>query len=206
MPVRSGGFGGAAGLARYLAEHGVDLLIDATHPYAARISANAAQAAAATGVRAFALVRPPWQQMAGDRWTEVADVAQAVAALGEAPRRVFLALGRNEVQAFNAAPQHRYLVRSVEPIEPPLAVADAVIPDPPRPFDEADELRLLETHGIDALVAKNSGGSATYGKIAAARALGIEVVLLRRPPPSGLPSVADLDAAVAAVAHRPAPA
>ncbi|MET0598446.1 MAG: cobalt-precorrin-6A reductase [Mesorhizobium sp.] len=206
VPVRSGGFGGAAGLARYLVEEGVDLLIDATHPYAAQISANAAAAAAATGVRALALVRPPWRKAAGDRWTEVAGVEDAVAALGNAPRRVFLTLGRNEVQAFNAAPQHRYLLRSVDPIEPRLAVADAVYLTRRGPFEQADECRLLETHGIDAVVAKNSGGSATYGKIAAARALGIEVILLRRPPPSGLPAVADLDEAVAAVAHRPAPA
>jgi precorrin-6A/cobalt-precorrin-6A reductase len=181
VPVRTGGFGGAAGLAGYLAAERVDVLIDATHPYAATISANAARAAACARRPLLALRRPPWTAVAGDRWTEVGDSAEAVRTLGEAPRAVFLALGRQEIAPFAAAPQHRYLVRSVDPVEPPLAVPHAIYITARGPFAEADERALLARHGIDAIVAKNSGGEASYGKIAAARALGVPVVMLRRP-------------------------
>lgn len=181
VPVRSGGFGGADGLAAYLEETRTDLLIDATHPYAARISANAAQAARLTGVPILALRRPGWEPVEGDRWTLVDTVGDAVHALGEAPRRAFLALGRQEVATFEAAPQHHYLIRSVDPVEPKLAVPDAAYLLARGPFREAEERALLEENRIDVVVSKNSGGEATYGKIAAARALGIEVVMVRRP-------------------------
>ena len=183
--TRVGGFGGADGLAAYLRETRIDLLIDATHPYAAQISANAAQAARMAGVPILALRRPGWEPVEGDRWTLVDTVGDAVQALGPAPRRVFLALGRQEVAAFEAAPQHHYLIRSVDPVEPKLAVPDATYLLARGPFREADERALLEKHRIDVVVSKNSGGEATYGKIAAARALGIEVVMVRRPVAAG---------------------
>jgi len=107
----------------------------------------------------------------------------AVAALGTAPRRVFLALGRNELRPFEAAPQHFYLVRSVDPVEPALALPDAIYLTGRGPFDEAAEHALLVQHRIDVIVAKNSGGAATHGKIAAARQLGLPVIMLQRPPP-----------------------
>ncbi|RWD72733.1 MAG: precorrin-6A/cobalt-precorrin-6A reductase, partial [Mesorhizobium sp.] len=109
VPVRVGGFGGAAGLAAYLRQEKVDLLIDATHPYAARISANAAEAARQSGVPILALRRPGWEPVAGDHWTLVDSAAEAARALGRAPRRVFLAIGRQEAGVFEAAPQHCYL-------------------------------------------------------------------------------------------------
>ena len=199
VPVRTGGFGGADGLAAYLRETSTDLLIDATHPYAARISANAAQAAQATGVPIFALRRPGWEPIEGDRWTEIDSVTDAVQALGPAPRRVFLALGRQEVAAFEAAPQHHYLIRSVDPVEPKLAVPDADYLLARGPFREADERALLERHSIDVVVSKNSGGAATYGKIAAARALGIEVIMVRRPDLPEVPSAETVDELTAIV-------
>jgi precorrin-6A/cobalt-precorrin-6A reductase len=202
VPVRVGGFGGAEGLGSYLVEQRIDLLVDATHPYAARISANAAVAAQATGVPLLALRRPPWQPVEDDRWTEVDDVQGGVAALGAAPRRVFLALGRQEIAPFEAAPQHSYVIRSVDPIEPPLAVPDATYLLGRGPFIESDEDALLAAHGIEAIVAKNSGGAATYGKISAARRTGVEVILIRRPalpPADTVETVAD---AVAAIDHR----
>jgi precorrin-6A/cobalt-precorrin-6A reductase len=206
-PTRVGGFGGAEGLARYLAANAIDALIDATHPYAAAISANAVRAAAIAQVPLLALRRPPWVATAGDRWTEVDDAADAVAALGPASRSVFLALGRQEIAPFAAAPQHRYLIRSVEPVEPPLAVPHALYLTGRGPFCEADERGLIVEHRIDAIVAKNSGGTATYGKIAAARALGIDVILLRRPPAPDTPvdAVESVDEAVAWLDHRFAP-
>lgn len=205
VPVRVGGFGGAQGLADWLVEQKIDLLIDATHPYAARISANAAEAARIAGVPIFALRRPGWEPVAGDRWTLVDDGDQAVAALGEAPRRVFLALGRQEVAAFELAPQHAYVIRSVDPIEPPLGVPDATYILARGPFAEADERALLEAQEIEAIVAKNSGGQATYGKIAAARELGIEVILFRRPRLPDVPSAPSVSAMAEMVDHFAAP-
>lgn len=201
VPVRVGGFGGAEGLAAHLKENAVGLLVDATHPYAARISANAAEAARLADVPILALGRPGWERMDGDRWTEVDDVAGAVRALGAAPRHAFLSLGRQEVHAFEAAPQHRYLVRSVDPVEPPLALPDLETILARGPFETADELALLERHGIDAVVSKNSGGAATYGKIAAARALGVEVVMVRRPALPAVPAAPTVHALVAMAAH-----
>jgi precorrin-6A/cobalt-precorrin-6A reductase len=197
VPVLVGGFGGAEGLAAYLREKSVALLIDATHPYAAQISRNAAEAARLVGTPLLALRRPPWVRVAGDRWREVETVAGAAAALGEKPRRVFLALGRQEVGPFEAAPRHRYLIRSVDPIEPPLAVPEARYITARGPFGEADERALLAAERIDAIVAKNSGGTATYGKIAAARSLGIEVVLIRRPELPDVPAAETVEQAAA---------
>lgn len=206
VPVRTGGFGGAQGLADWLAGHKTDLLIDATHPYAARISANGAEAARMAGVPIFALRRPGWELGDGDRWTLVEDGEQAVAALGETPRRVFLALGRQEVAAFETAPQHAYVIRSVDPIEPPLGVPDATYILARGPFAEADERALLKTHKIDVIVAKNSGGQATYGKIAAARQLGVEVILFRRPPLPEVLSAPSVSAMAEMVDHFVGPA
>jgi precorrin-6A/cobalt-precorrin-6A reductase len=206
VPVRVGGFGGAAGLQSYLKAQAIAAVIDATHPYAARISANAAEACAAAGVPLLALRRPPWEPQEGDRWRDAADVPAAIAALGMAPRRVFLALGRNEVRAAEAVPQHSYVVRSVDPVLPPLAVPDAHYVLGRGPFTQEGDRALLAAHRIDAMVAKNSGGAATYGKIAAARALGIEVILIARPRLPDGAAVADIGAAEAwlmeTLAHR----
>jgi precorrin-6A/cobalt-precorrin-6A reductase len=205
VPVRIGGFGGAEGLAAYLKAERIDLLIAATHPYAAVIAANAAAAAGAAGVPHLALTRPPWIAVAGDRWREAADAQEAIRELGEAPRRVFLALGRNDIRPFEAAPQHYYLLRSVDPIEPPLSVPHATAITARGPFVEAHERALLLAHGIEIIVAKNGGGTATYGKIAAARALGIEVIILRRPTLPDVPSVATVAEVLARIDHALAP-
>ncbi len=200
VPIRVGGFGGVAGLAAYLAEHHVDLLVDATHPFADQISANAVAAAALAGVPLLVLRRAPWAALPGDRWTEVEDISAAAAALGSEPRRVFLALGRQEVAAFAGAPGHFYLVRSIDPIAE-RTLPDAVYIEARGPFDEAEERALMETHRIDTLVARNSGGSAGYGKIAAARSLRIPVVMIHPPSAGAAPAVGDVDAAVAAIDH-----
>jgi precorrin-6A/cobalt-precorrin-6A reductase len=181
VPVRSGGFGGAEGLASYLRDETIGALIDATHPYAAQISANAVRAAALAGVPLIALRRAAWQKTDGDQWIEVDSIAEAVAALGAAPRRVFLALGRKEITPFATAPEHIYLVRSVDPVDPSLAVPNAIYLTARGPFSEADDRVLLQRHRIDVVVAKNSGGEASYGKIAAARALHLPVIMLQRP-------------------------
>jgi precorrin-6A/cobalt-precorrin-6A reductase len=205
VPVRIGGFGGADGLADYLTVQHVDVLIDATHPYAATISHHAADAAAQTGTKVLALRRPPWTMTAGDRWIDVDDVDGALRALGDTPRRVFLAIGRKDIAAFTEAPQHRYVVRSVDPIEPPLAVSDVTYLVARGPFPESDERALLQKHRTDFVVSKNSGGAATYGKIVAARSLGLAVVMLRRPALPPVPSVESVQDAVHWLDHAPAP-
>jgi precorrin-6A/cobalt-precorrin-6A reductase len=205
VPVRVGGFGGTEGLAAYLAAQRIDALVDATHPYADTIAAHAAAAAALANIPILGLRRPAWTAVAGDRWIEAADVGEAVAALGTAPRRAFLAIGRQEVGAFAAAPQHDYLIRSVDPVAPPLDVPHATYLVARGPFSEDAERALLKEHRIEFIVAKNSGGQATYGKIAAARALGISVIMLRRPMLPDVAAAETVDDAVAWLDHPPVP-
>ena len=201
VPVRTGGFGGASGLADHLSAVRIDALIDATHPYAARISANAVHAAARARVAFLALRRPPWPRLADDRWIEVNDVAGAVTALGDNPRRVFVTLGRNELVPFERAPQHHYVIRSVDPVTPPLALPDADYIIARGPFDAAAEHALMERQRIALVVSKNSGGPASYGKIAAARALGLPVIMLQRPALPDAPSVESIDEVLAWLDH-----
>jgi len=201
VPIRVGGFGGVAGLADYLVRERIDALIDATHPYANVISANAAAAAHQAAVPFIALLRPPWIAGAGDRWTEMSNVREAMHALGQEPRRAFVALGRNELAPFADAPQHFYLVRSVDPVDPPLPLPHVAYVTARGPFSEASDRALMTAHGIDVVIAKNSGGSAAYGKIAAARALSIEVILLRRPAAPAAPAVESVEDAVAWLDH-----
>jgi precorrin-6A/cobalt-precorrin-6A reductase len=201
VPVRSGGFGGIAGLAAYLGAERIDALIDATHPYANIISANASAAARQASVPLIAIRRPPWRAIGGDRWSEAIDVADAVRKLGDRPRRVFVTLGRSELAPLTTAPQHFYLIRSVDPVEPPLSLPRVSYMTDRGPFSAADDRALMDAHAIDAVIAKNSGGVASYGKIAAARTLGIEVVMLRRPAPSDAPAVESVDEAIARLDH-----
>lgn len=182
LPVRVGGFGGVQGLAAFLRAERITHVIDATHPFAAQMSRNAVEACAGPQLPLIALEREPWQATEGDRWTHVPDLAGAVAALGPAPRRVFLAIGRQTLDAFAAAPQHHYLLRLVDqPTEPfPLPLAEAVIAR--GPFTVEGDRALLTEHHIDVVVSKNAGGLGAEAKLAAARELGVPVILIDRPP------------------------
>jgi precorrin-6A/cobalt-precorrin-6A reductase len=202
--VRVGGFGGIDGLVAHLEAERVDLLVDATHPFADQMSRHAIVASIEAAVPLLALRRPEWTRQAGDRWTEVDDLHAAKAALTGAGRRVFLALGRQEIDLFGWAPPHFYLVRSIEPITD-RSLDDAVYIEARGPFAEGDERRLMEAHRIDTVVARNSGGEAGYGKIAAARSLLAEVILIRRPALPDAPTVATVDEAVAWIDHRGKP-
>lgn len=197
IPWRRGGFGGSDGLAAYLAGEGVEFLVDATHPFAARMSAHAADAAAQAGVPLLALRRPPWVAGPGDRWEEFATMAEAAAALGPLPRRVFLTIGQKELAPFRAAPQHHYLIRSVDPPAPDSLPPRAELITARGPFDEPAERALLKAAGIERLVTKNSGGTAVAAKLAAARALGLPVLMVRRPPVPAVETVATVEAALA---------
>ena len=178
--MRVGGFGGVAGLCAYLQAEGITHVIDATHPFAAQMSRNAVAACAATGTPLIALERAPWMPGEGDRWTHVADIQAAVAALAGLPQRVFLAIGRQHIDAFAAQPQHRYLLRLVDDLTGPLPFpAEVVVAR--GPFDVAGDTTLMRDHGTEVVVAKNAGGKGAVAKIAAARALGLPVVMIDRP-------------------------
>jgi precorrin-6A/cobalt-precorrin-6A reductase len=190
LPTRVGGFGGAEGLMRWLDEHAIAAVLDVTHPYAARISANAVLACRRLGLPLGSVVRPPWTEQPGDEWRSVASAEGAASVLEDMrqPQHVFLSLGRTELGAFATAPQHDYLGRTIE------AAEDAVLPARIRflrqrgPFDRAAEAKLLTAEKIDIIVSKNSGGAATYGKIDAAREAGLPVIMIRRPDkPQGEP-------------------
>jgi len=184
--VRTGGFGGPEGLAAYLKDQAVDLVVDATHPFAARISDNGAQACRAVGVPRLVLTRPPWQASPGDRWTQVPSAEAAARTLPKLGRRAFLSAGRQAIPAFTGVRETWFLVRLIDRPDAPLPLARHHLFLDRGPFDETAETALLRHHGIDVVVSKNSGGAATYGKIAAARGLGLPVVMLARPaPPRG---------------------
>ncbi|WP_227435302.1 cobalt-precorrin-6A reductase [Methylobacterium sp. W2] len=202
VPTRIGGFGGPEGLAAWIAENRIEAVIDATHPFAARIGRNAALACERTGVALLAIRRPAWERRQGDRWTEVETMVEAALALGETPRRVFLTIGRLEVGAFATAPQHDYVVRAIEPIGDALPVPRLTEIAARGPFDEAAEAAFLAERRIEILVTKNSGGPATYGKIAAARALGLSVVIVRPPRKPAVDSVLDAEGALAWLRDR----
>ncbi len=198
IPWRAGGFGGVEGLAGYLRSEGVAALIDATHPFAARMRANAAQAAAMADVPRIAVLRPAWRPEDGDRWTEVADMARAFEALGPDRQRVFLSIGRQELANFG--PPHAYLIRSVDP--PAALPPDATVITARGPFTEDAERALLAAHRIEVLVTKNSGGDATAAKLTAARELGLPVVMVARPPPPEPPVVSDVAGALDWLVHQ----
>ena len=183
VPWRVGGFGGVAGLAEYLRAEGVVAVVDATHPFAAQMKANAA----ACAVPRIAVLRPAWAAVPGDRWTPVPDMAAAASALGPTARSAFLTVGQGDLRAFG--PPHRYLVRTVDP--PADAPPGATIVTARGPFTVEDDRALMVAHGIEVLVTKNSGGTAVAGKLEAARALGVRVVMVDRPAPPPGPIVAD---------------
>lgn len=181
IPVRVGGFDGVDGLVAYLQAHDVTHLVDATHPFAARMSANAVVAAERAGVAHIALTRPAWVSGEGDRWTRVTDIEAAVAALGGPSRRVMLALGRMHVDAFAVQPQHDYLLRFVDaPDRAPGLPRHHLVVDR-GPFDVEGDRRLMAAHGIELVVCKNAGGSGAQAKLGAARALGLRVIMIDRP-------------------------
>jgi precorrin-6A/cobalt-precorrin-6A reductase len=198
--VRVGGFGGPEGLAAWLREHGVAAVIDATHPFAERISASAAQASPAAGVPLLRLERPGWNERPGDRWQRVPDLAAAAALAPLLGSRVLLTTGRQGLAAFAGVAGCWFLVRCVDEPQTPL---------PPRhelvlargPYSVDAELALIERHAIDVVVTKDSGGALTEAKLDAARERGLPVIVVERPPRAGAETVTTVAAAVRWVHH-----
>ncbi len=191
--TRIGGFGGVAGLIAYIREHDITHVVDATHPFAAQMSLNAVEACAGTATALIALERAPWQAQTGDNWTHVPDIDAAVQALPAAPARVFLAIGKQHLDAFAVAPQHHYLLRLVDPGPVLLPQTTTIIAR--GPFDVAGDTALLQDHRISHIVANNAGGTGAAAKLVAARALGLPVILIDRPtlpPRTTAASVTDI--------------
>ncbi len=181
VSIRVGGFGGVEGLICYLRDHHITHLVDATHPFAAAMSAHAVAAAARTGIAHIALTRPAWVPVAGDRWRHVANVDAAIAALAGPAQRVMLALGRMHVNAFAPQPQHHYLLRFVDAPESPPTLPDHHIIVNRGPFSIEDDMRLMQDHRIDLIVCKNAGGTGAEAKLIAARRLDLPVIMIDRP-------------------------
>lgn len=179
--VRVGGFGGPDGLADWMRREGVDALVDATHPFADTMTGNAVLAAERTGTPVLVLRRAPWQPGPGDDWRPVDSLEQAASLVGELGERVFLTTGRQGLHHFAGLDRPWFLVRTVDPPEPPLPERVTTLLAR-GPFTVDDELALLREHRIDVVVTKNSGGELTAAKLTAARELGVPVVMVRRPP------------------------
>ncbi|MEP4377928.1 MAG: cobalt-precorrin-6A reductase [Alphaproteobacteria bacterium] len=200
--VRVGGFGGVAPMTQYLEKRGVAAVLDATHPFAARISENARAACTAAGVARIALVRPPWERAPGDDWRMQSDLAAAAAALPGVGKRAFLTVGRTDLDAFTPCADIWFLVRMIEIPDTPLPLPAYQAISGRGPFDVDTEMRLMEEHKIDVLVCKASGGEATRAKLVAARRSGIPVLMVERPPAPGGPLADSLDTVVAWFAEQ----
>jgi precorrin-6A/cobalt-precorrin-6A reductase len=197
--ARIGGFGGADGLTRYLVENRITLLVNATHPYAAEIGRNALEAQSRAHVPLLRLLRPAWQKEEADVWIRAASAQAAAPICRSTGRRIFLALGSKDISAFASLTQCRFLVRMVDAPRAPLPLAQCEVILARGPFSLVDERRLLMKHSIDLLVTKNSGGAATYAKIAAARELRIPVVMIERPKIAEAPGCETVDSVADAV-------
>lgn len=198
--VRIGGFGGPEGLAAWLRAERIDTVVDATHPFAARISANAVEATAAAGVPLLVLRRPGWRAEPGDDWHRVPSIDRAARAATGLGQRVFLTTGRRDLAAFTAF-DGWFLVRSVDPPAPPLPPRVEVVLDR-GPFTVDGERALMRRHRIDVLVTKDSGGAMTAAKLTAARELGIPVVMVDRPVAPDAPTVSTVAEALARLTRR----
>ena len=194
--IRIGGFGGPAGLAAYLIENGIGRLVDATHPFAARISTEARLACEATNVPRLLLLRPPWRRHSLDRWIEVENMTAAAAAVARIGRRPWLTVGASEIACFANVAGVRFLVRLVDAPRQPLPLQSYEVIIGRGPFVLAEERHRIERHAIDVLVCKASGGAATAPKLVAARELGVPVIMVRRPPAAAGRAVESVDAAL----------
>jgi precorrin-6A/cobalt-precorrin-6A reductase len=194
--VRIGGFGGEAGLVDYLQTEKIDLIIDATHPFAAQISWHVAGAATKVGIPRLMLVRPVWTRLSEDNWIEVESIEAAVAATQVSAERLFVTIGRQQLAPFAKLTDRWCLMRSIDPPDPSIPLPPGKLLLDRGPFSLEGERELLREYRIQAIVSKNSGGDATYAKIIAARELGLPVVMVQRPIVPEGDRVADVSGAI----------
>lgn len=199
IPTRIGGFGGITGLARWLIDHCINMLIIATHPFAAHMPMNAIAAAQQAGIPVVRLLRPAWRPSLGDNWHSCKTLDYAAQQLGTPTQRVFLPIGRQSLTAFATAPQHIYIVRSIEPLDETLLLPHVHSVRARGPFSQQEEEALMAQWHITRMVCKNSGGNAMATKLHAARALGIPILMVERPTlAASIPTFDDINALVEA--------
>lgn len=190
--VRVGGFGGVEGLVAYLVKERIDVVIDATHPFASKISGNVELACNAIHLPLVTFERAPWKRQHNDRWVSVPDIQSAACLANHKHNRVFLSIGRLELRAFSACKDAWFLVRAIDQPEDKLPPNSKLILQR-GPFHLKDELQLLRKESINLIVSKNSGGIATYAKVEAARELQIPIAMIDRPLKHKMPTVNQLD-------------
>lgn len=201
--VRLGGFGGETGLVEYVRSENMRAIVDATHPFATQISRQAHAAALAENIPYLRMERPPWSAESADRWVQVANIADAVAAL-PGDTRPFVTIGRKEIKRFFSRPDLQGVARMIE--APDVAVPpDWILIQARPPFDIEAEIQLLEAHRITHLVSKNAGGELTRAKLVAAREKNIPVVMVARPPKPMAPSFATIEALIPALRRMLSP-
>lgn len=200
--VRYGGFGGIAGLRQYLLENHIDAVVDATHPYATQMAIHARTATDATETPIFKFLRPPWEEPTDERWLHAATPVEAANIVDGKFFRVFLSSGLGDITAFAYLTNTWFLLRSVERPDTPISLRQHHHVAARGPFDLKAETDLMRKWSIDALVTKNSGGTATLAKLRAARALGIPVVMIDRPPPPKGSLYTELGPMIAVIRHR----
>ncbi len=191
LPTRIGGFGGVSGLVAYLRAEAISHVIDATHPFAVEMSRNAVAACAQVGAPLVRLERAPWLAQAGDNWTTVERIEDMPAALPDAPARVFLAIGKQQIGLFSVRPQHHYVLRLVDAPDAPLPLPQTTVVLARGPFTTQGDTALMREHRITHVLAKNAGGTAAKAKLEAARALRLPVIMAARPalPGSALDNI-----------------
>ncbi|CUH98012.1 cobalt-precorrin-6A reductase [Leisingera aquaemixtae] len=201
LPTRVGGFGGIEGFAAYLEAENITHVVDATHPFAAQMSSNAVHACEAAGVPLCAFERPAWQAGEGDQWLHTDSIEEAVNALPDTPARVFLAIGKQNLAAFAAKPQHHYLLRLVDAPETPLPLPHTTVEIARGPFDAAGDTALMQRHATTHLVAKNAGGAGAAAKLTAARNLALPVIMIGRPEVPQRPVMGSVAEVMAWLSH-----
>ncbi|MEM1072841.1 MAG: cobalt-precorrin-6A reductase [Pseudomonadota bacterium] len=201
LDQRIGGFGGVTGLVDYILAHEVTHVVDATHPFAAQMTRNAMAACQNAVIPLLALTRPAWQPVPGDNWQRVTNIPEAVRALKKPSQNIMLAIGRMHLSEFAVNTQHHYLLRLVDPPKDPLPFPKAHVVVARGPFDETEDQALMKLHKIDLVVSKNAGGTGAYAKIAAARALGLPVLMIDRPELPQRRAVTTPEEVLAWIAH-----
>jgi len=196
LPVHTGGFGSAQGFSNYLKAHAIDRILDATHPFAHRISARSAATAATLGIDYLQLLRPPWSPQEGDNWTFLTNERAAADHIPKGAT-VFLATGRQTLDRFSNLTGRHLICRQIDPPDHPFPFANGAFLVGRPPFSVTDEITLFQRLGVDWLVVKNAGGSASATKLEAARSLGIKVAMIERPPQPDCARVATVEEAMA---------